>query len=357
LDRSKEESRLKPLNPNSLRKALASQPGAPHPDADLLNGFQEGSLRAGERRRILEHLAGCDQCRAVLALASDVDLPLSVEPAPVRRPIFRIALPAFTTAAAVGVAVFVALHRRVPSAQHPDAVSVQSSAAPASVPAAAAPASAPGANKDHVSAASPERAGVAAALQARASAPPSVAAVPSPVTTAQAELAPAQRSPDVKSKIAADASAGVPPSVRQESPTESNLGLTTPSSAFANTVTTQALAKAAATPMARPHWRINRQGQTERALGSGPWQSVLPSDVPPMRVLATAGADVWTGGDNAQLYHSSDDGQTWLRIVLPEKNGAAHSIAHIRIDSATEITVRASDGTTWMSRNGGASWK
>jgi hypothetical protein len=129
------------------------------------------------------------------------------------------------------------------------------------------------------------------------------------------------------------------------------------SSAFANTVTTQALAKASATPLARPHWRINRQGQPERAFGSGRWQTVLPSNAPPMRILATAGADVWIGGDDAQLYHSSDGGQTWLRIALPEKNGAAHSIAHIQIDSPAEITIHAADGATWTTSNGGASWK
>jgi photosystem II stability/assembly factor-like uncharacterized protein len=155
----------------------------------------------------------------------------------------------------------------------------------------------------------------------------------------------------------APAPSGGPSQAQQGSESLGALGAAPASAAFANNATTHALAKASTTALARPHWRINRQGQPERAFGSGPWQSVLPADAPPMRVLATAGADVWTGGDDAQVYHSPDGGQTWSRIALPEKNGMGHSIAHIQIDSPTNITIRASDGATWTTSNSGASWK
>ena len=42
---------------------------AGHPDADLLTAFQERSLTNPERVRVLHHLAGCADCRELLALS------------------------------------------------------------------------------------------------------------------------------------------------------------------------------------------------------------------------------------------------------------------------------------------------
>lgn len=40
-----------------------------HPDAELLNGFVENDLPAGERTQILDHLASCERCREVVFLS------------------------------------------------------------------------------------------------------------------------------------------------------------------------------------------------------------------------------------------------------------------------------------------------
>lgn len=47
--------------------------GPSHPDADLLTAFAEQTLLPGERQRVLEHLAACEDCRemAVLALPAE----------------------------------------------------------------------------------------------------------------------------------------------------------------------------------------------------------------------------------------------------------------------------------------------
>ena len=49
-----------------------------HPDADLLTAFGERSLAGRERDQVLEHLARCGNCRAVVALAlpAQVELPV-----------------------------------------------------------------------------------------------------------------------------------------------------------------------------------------------------------------------------------------------------------------------------------------
>ena len=49
-----------------LRAALPEQA---HPDADLLAAFAEQALSAGEREGVLQHLALCEDCRDVVALA------------------------------------------------------------------------------------------------------------------------------------------------------------------------------------------------------------------------------------------------------------------------------------------------
>src|SRR5271170_6588545 len=53
-----------------------------HPDADLLTAFAEQSLSVSERESLLEHLAGCGDCREVVMLAlpeADAAVPAAAE--------------------------------------------------------------------------------------------------------------------------------------------------------------------------------------------------------------------------------------------------------------------------------------
>ncbi len=55
---------------NALRQRLASgEAPRVHPDADTLTAYVEQLLSAPERSQVVEHLAGCRQCRDVLALS------------------------------------------------------------------------------------------------------------------------------------------------------------------------------------------------------------------------------------------------------------------------------------------------
>jgi hypothetical protein len=61
---------MKQVEPNPLQRELAQgQQAGPHPDADLLTGFAEGSLLEREREEIFLHLAGCAECRELLSVA------------------------------------------------------------------------------------------------------------------------------------------------------------------------------------------------------------------------------------------------------------------------------------------------
>lgn len=60
--------------------------GAPHPDANLLSAFSENSLEKRERAEVMEHLAGCPQCRDVLALQALAATQVGEEGSPSKTP-------------------------------------------------------------------------------------------------------------------------------------------------------------------------------------------------------------------------------------------------------------------------------
>ncbi len=128
-------------------------------------------------------------------------------------------------------------------------------------------------------------------------------------------------------------------------------------SAFAGVAPARALSSAAIAPTARPHWRINSAGQPERSFGDGAWAAVLPHEPSRMRVVSVFDSEVWIGGDSSRLYHSTDNGATWNLVVLPDKNGREHSIAHIHFQTAQFGTVESDDGTVWTTSDGGSTWK
>src|SRR5258706_9974239 len=57
------QARLQRLGPEAAKG---------HPDADLLTAFAEQSLAESERGRVLDHLARCGDCRAVVVLAQPI---------------------------------------------------------------------------------------------------------------------------------------------------------------------------------------------------------------------------------------------------------------------------------------------
>jgi photosystem II stability/assembly factor-like uncharacterized protein len=107
----------------------------------------------------------------------------------------------------------------------------------------------------------------------------------------------------------------------------------------------------------RPQWRINAQGQAERSVGYGPWQTVLADEKARMRVVSIYGNAVWLGGDSLRLYHSEDNGVTWHMVQLPAKGGTEHEITHIRFQNVQMATAEADDGTQWTTFDGGKTWK
>lgn len=94
--------------PQVVRERLkAGGPASGHPDANELTAFAERSLTGKERNAVLEHLAGCSECRDVIAVATPPSEATTAAPVAVRRP--WITWPAFRWGFAAAGVVLVAL--------------------------------------------------------------------------------------------------------------------------------------------------------------------------------------------------------------------------------------------------------
>jgi len=188
-----------------------------HPDADQISAFVERALPAHEREQMLDHLAVCPECRAVVALSlPSVEEPAKPLPAPARKPWWSgwaVAWPA--AAALAAIALFVVYYHHPATAPNAPAPTQMASANPPALPpsqgASPAPSSVPALHGSQPHPAVSSRAGSASgagfaakqnhgmavssqsiaglAMEGRNVAPPAVMALaspaPSPGTTGQ----------------------------------------------------------------------------------------------------------------------------------------------------------------------------
>jgi photosynthesis system II assembly factor YCF48-like protein len=82
------------------------------------------------------------------------------------------------------------------------------------------------------------------------------------------------------------------------------------------------------------------------------------SMAPVFRAVAANGADVWAGGTAAALYHSSDAGVHWARVV-PTSESATLSgdILSLEFADAQNGRISTSTGEVWTTIDNGQSWK
>jgi photosystem II stability/assembly factor-like uncharacterized protein len=75
------------------------------------------------------------------------------------------------------------------------------------------------------------------------------------------------------------------------------------------------------------------------------------------RAVAADGSEVWAGGSAAMLYHSSDSGSHWTRL-LPSSSGVTLSgdITRIEFSDAQQVRVVTSAGEVWITADNGHTW-
>ena len=370
---------MRELKSNALRQALAgSGADSPHPDAEVLTAFREGALLPREREGVLKHLALCADCREVLGVAAAVEQQSALVLAmPVRRPASRVLAPWLAAAAVLLAVSGIVVREEMRRGTQAPAVAVKETPPTPAIEAAQANGRTKPAAKQAKK--TPESRSKAAPVRrqgmALAPAPEQASArfaTESPTTEANAlqhaEVAP---QPEPQPGLARIAPRPATPMAAAEAPAATgamdqgtvSANSAAPSAPASRAVVTAGAAMAkplAVTPelsIAPARWRINAKGELERAFGNGPWVRVPLPAGGRMHAIAIEGAEVWTGGEHAELFRSNDNGATWTPVSLPVKGTGAPAIAHIRLGAAGEITVVAADGTTWRSEDGGTTWK
>lgn len=343
-----------------MRKQLAkSQQAEAHPDADMLSAFSEGSLLPRERETVLAHLALCARCREVLRIATDAmpepmaeaqvgaQTKLLVHP-PLRRWLPWVAI----AAATVVVSSTLLLHqqnkigRKAPSVESARLAHTETTEAPAAT-------AQPSPDEKNAPRQTPNSLGRSQTTSRRAENSGDVAARDAALPAAPPEE---QRAPAITPQ--AGIAEGPAIAAKKSAPAASQTVKTFDEAAARSR---EAFSNAAPVPMMRsplrPHWRINELGQLERSVADGAWQAVPMLDVSKLHVVAVSGSEVWAGGENLRLEHSTDNGATWQSIKLPPKNGYKHALTHIRFQSTQEGTIDADDGTSWKTTDSGRTWK
>jgi hypothetical protein len=350
--------------PDGARPGVDWPEGA-HPDSDLLTAFAEQMLAATERDGVLEHLTRCGDCREVIALAlpaadiAGVSNNAEIE-AGRTRPVLakagrnwlasadfgwlrfswpKLAGPGLRWAAlAAGVVLAGSLllmhpgklnQALAPSSNQGTNTTPQSPGAQAaalSSPIAPAPV-----GTSHVGA---SRVGQSASGRSTNGA----TSKPTPKPPAEETLMARNDAPVIRK-----AKPALPDAVAGEL---QKAGAAKPASDVG-----QILAQHDVT------WTI-AEGVLQRSLDGGrSWQNALQAGGPVLLLCyASRDHEVWTGGQAGTLFHSADDGVTWVR-VQPSINGHPLGSDITHIDLVGGIVVSSGNNETWSSADGGQTWE
>jgi hypothetical protein len=104
-------------------------------------------------------------------------------------------------------------------------------------------------------------------------------------------------------------------------------------------------------------WQVSG-GVLQKSLDNGQsWNSVLHANQP-LLCLATHDNDIWTGGRAGALFHSSDNGVTWVQVQPAINTQQLNSdITHLDLQSYSEIVVSTASNETWHSTDSGKTWQ
>jgi Putative zinc-finger len=315
----------------------ASPPGCI--DTETLAAWSEGTLSARDRAAVESHASSCARCQASLAAMAR-----TAPVVPARRwwqtSNLGWMVPLATAALAVVVRINIPekrLEQTAAPTRAEEPASRPSESSPAA-PAASSPASTPPTAPDDRPAESKD------AKRARAaSAPRKTVAPESEARTDERRATDATKSAAAPSR--AESVNATPNSMRET--------VIAPASA-------RAMAKVSAVPteVVSPNqnvrWRIPVVGVVERSTDGGTnWQR-QSIGVP---VMLTAGAApspaiCWLVGPGGVILLSTD-GRTWRRIPFPE----AIDLASVRASDEMNATVTAADGRTFITTDGGSTWR
>jgi negative regulator of sigma E activity len=325
-----------------------------HPDIDLLTAFMEQAVTPPGRESVLGHLARCEECREIVALAlpaaeifdgrlpaqeipgqvpvrEEDDRQVSIPIATRRNRWFGFARPNLGWAAlAAGVAVVASMLVLHPLQQKQAMLPTSNQTVAENLP-------------------------LAADSQAVAQSQPS------------AEVSKRKASPPIGSKNERSNPGAAALVADNRYPGEEALIARKPASPIekAKPALQNDEMQATSASTARAFkWKISA-GVLERSFDGGrSWQIGLRADHP-LLCYASRGQDIWVGGQAGTLLHSNDDGLTWAQVRASDDESLSADVTRIDLrntdvangsDVVTEIVVSTGTGEVWNSIDGGNTW-
>jgi hypothetical protein len=390
-----------------LANEASAQKNQVHPGATLLAAFAEQSLARAERSAVFDHLAQCADCRDVVFLAapqigaSQALSKISAQPGWLRLPILRWAV---MGACVLGVVAAVTLRY---AGEKSPALSPREVAAPMIAKEIAS--AVPGRETDiqsRLKTAEPRRAQHKTSetpssrlkvSRSRADEQPASPVVPErhaatavpkfpmqfdgPQASVQ-KLPPAERAPpsgvaplqslasarpakkenqvlDKESKKAEQEHGLDDANLAQLSEADSTVSpVEVPTAAEPLNLAGRSGTRLAAL-VSSPGWRLTSSGGLQRSLDRGrSWQPVPVAGGTSFHALSVQGAEIWVGGAEGALYHSSDLGQQWAQII-PNSHGESlkAEITRIEFASPQEGALTTATGESWITADSGRSWR
>lgn len=323
---------------------LNAQSAGQHPDPDVLAAFAENSLPGADRARLFEHLGNCSICRDVLYLAMPEAVGVqAILPLPLRSKQPRLALRWGTVAASVVILASVFVINRRSFIGHPES---HSAVTPARAPLAKIAQQNTRSDLDQLAQTKPAREAIPKTRpEAKHMTVKPQASMEFDqsgqvhITSASPAVAPAENANDL---IAAQKSA-----VKKDEPL------------VATRSSVEVQRQANALSAAPPEWSVSKEGAVQRSLDSGKtWESISVAQGVVFHAISSVGTHVWVGGDAGTLYHSTDSGQSWVRVKPAFAGEKLQSdIAHIDFSDALNGHVTTSTGEVWSTSDGGQSWR
>jgi hypothetical protein len=356
------------------RLELGQRQSPDHPDSNLLLAFAERNESPREHANILEHLAGCAECREVLALMSrrhgpDTLLEQGLSKSRASSWRWRFAAAAGLACLAVSTVWWMPLFKSSPHFASRPAIINQ-------LPSSSPPVST--INDSEVSKAQIydlNQKSVARKLEA--SEPAGRSSV-----TSRAKPANELKSNDSISLTAQQTEAQVTtpapaaPQGTKSRPTLPSAGSNTapPLALRKDLIAPKAVFSAAdrATPLEtlmrapRPHentvWTLDaipKDGTIQKSDDGGrTWLTIHIDDTTRFYALSASGSDVWLGGVGGKLFHTSNSGVHWAEITISnERARLTGSITEIEVTPDGTIKLKTDSGETWASDDRGVHWR
>jgi hypothetical protein len=297
------------------RLALRQTPLDEHPDANLLLGFAERELSAHANAAVLAHLERCAECREILALSMPESAAL---------PELQKRGPAWQAwrwpAAALAGMIATALVATVMLAPH------RLSTTPATVqPPPSQTALPPARFTANVAAPAPRKKTVARAK--RKDTAPALAQVEQPILEAPPLIIP-------------------------------RMGFQSLDTASVSNPVQASMKRLVDTSIVRPErnsiWRIEENGTLSKSQDGNAWMPVRVGQRTRLYALSVNGQEVWAGGADGGLFHSTDDGANWRQVEVRGESGAhlTDTITKISTTPQRPLELTTNSGTVWVSFDG-----